>query len=52
MPPIFLFVVDTCIDEHEFDALRDSLITSFSLLPSDALIGLITFGKTVQVIDA
>lgn len=49
MPPVFLFVVDTCMDEEELGALKDSLQMSLSLLPPEALVGLITFGKMVQV---
>lgn len=49
LPPIFLLVVDTCMDEEELGALKDSLQMSLSLLPPTALIGLITFGKMVQV---
>lgn len=49
MPPIFLFVVDTCMDEEELGALKDSLQMSLSLIPANSLIGLITFGKMVQV---
>ncbi|XP_053669943.1 protein transport protein Sec23A isoform X4 [Anopheles nili] len=49
MPPVFLFVVDTCMDEEELTALKDSLQMSLSLLPANALVGLITFGKMVQV---
>lgn len=49
LPPIFLLVVDTCIDDEELSALKDSLQMSLSLLPPNALIGLITFGKMVQV---
>jgi len=49
LPPIFLLVVDTCIDDDELGALKDSLQMSLSLLPPNALIGLITFGKMVQV---
>lgn len=49
LPPIFLLVVDTCLDEEELGALKDSLQMSLSLLPPNALIGLITFGKMVQV---
>jgi protein transport protein SEC23 len=41
--------VDTCIDDEELGALKDSLQMSLSLLPPNALIGLITFGKMVQV---
>lgn len=49
LPPVFLFVVDTCMDEEELGALKDSLQMSLSLLPPNALVGLITFGKMVQV---
>ncbi|XP_058812177.1 protein transport protein Sec23A isoform X2 [Topomyia yanbarensis] len=49
LPPVFLFVVDTCMDEEELTALKDSLQMSLSLLPANALVGLITFGKMVQV---
>lgn len=49
MPPVFLFAVDTCMDEEELTALKDSLQMSLSLLPANALVGLITFGKMVQV---
>ena len=49
MPPIFLLVVDTCVDEDELGALKESLQMSLSLMPPNALVGLITFGKMVQV---
>lgn len=49
LPPIFLLVIDTCLDEEELGALKDSLQMSLSLLPQNALIGIITFGKMVQV---
>ncbi|CAD7093485.1 unnamed protein product [Hermetia illucens] len=49
MPPVFLFLVDTCMDDEELTALKDSLQMSLSLLPQTALVGLITFGKMVQV---
>ena len=42
-------VVDTCVDEDELKALKESLQMSLSLLPPNALIGLITYGKMVQV---
>ena len=48
-PPIYLFVVDTCMDEEELGALKESLQMSLSLLPPNAIVGLITFGKMVQV---
>jgi hypothetical protein len=49
LPPIFLFVVDTCINDEELGALKDCLQMSLSLLPHYALIGLITFGKMIHV---
>ncbi|KAI5808744.1 hypothetical protein DFH27DRAFT_496117 [Peziza echinospora] len=48
-PPIFLFVVDTCQEEDSLKALKDSLIMSLSLLPSTALVGLITYGTMTHV---
>ena len=47
LPPIFLFVVDTCLDEVDLKALKDSLVVSSSLLPSNAMVGLITYGTMV-----
>lgn len=49
MPLIFLYVVDTCLEEEDLQALKESLQMSLSLLPPDALVGLITFGRMVQV---
>jgi protein transport protein SEC23 len=48
-PPIFLFVVDTCQEEDGLKSLQDSIIMALSLLPPDALVGLITFGTMVRV---
>ena len=42
-------VVDTCMEEDELKALKESLQMSLSLLPANALIGLVTFGKMIQV---
>lgn len=47
IPPIFLYVVDTCVDEDELKALRETLVASLSLLPPNALVGLITYGTMV-----
>ncbi|GAA5860081.1 hypothetical protein JCM1840_001872 [Sporobolomyces johnsonii] len=49
IPPIFLFVVDTCLDDDDLKALKDSIIVSLSLLPPHALVGLITYGTMTQV---
>lgn len=48
-PPVFLFVVDTCLDEEELAHLRDALQQIFNLLPEEALVGLVTFGTLVNV---
>lgn len=49
VPPIFMFVVDTCLDEEDLKALRDAIVISLSLLPPYALVGLITFGTMVSI---
>nr|KAG5699739.1 hypothetical protein BaRGS_014155 [Batillaria attramentaria] len=48
-PPIYLIVLDTCMEDDDLQAVKESLQMSLSLLPANALIGLITFGKMVQV---
>ena len=49
-PPVFLFVVDTCVPEaEELYDLRDTLIQTLQLIPDDAYIGLITYGSHVMV---
>lgn len=50
-PPIFLFVVDLCQDMDNLEALKETLVISLSLLPPNALVGLITYGSIVQVHD-
>jgi len=47
-PPIFLYVVDTCMESDELKALCGTLVLSLSLLPPDTCIGLITFGTMVR----
>ena len=49
VPPIFLFVVDTCLEPAELKALLDAIVVSLSLIPPYALVGLITFGTMTQV---
>lgn len=50
-PPIFCFVVDLCQDEDNLNAMKETLVISLSYLPSNALVGLITYGTMVQVYD-
>ena len=48
-PPIFLFLIDTCMDLEELSALKESIQLGLSLLPTNSLVGLVTFGKMVAV---
>lgn len=47
--PVYLFLIDTCMDEDDLQALKESVQMSLSLLPPNALVGLITFGRMIQV---
>jgi len=48
LPPVFLFVVDTCISADELQALKDSLMQTLELLPQNAFVGFIAFGTVVS----
>mmetsp|Transcript_1673 Transcript_1673/g.3733 ORF Transcript_1673/g.3733 Transcript_1673/m.3733 type:complete len:774 (+) Transcript_1673:53-2374(+) len=48
-PPAYVFVVDTCVSEDELDACKSALLQSLTLLPEQALVGLVTYGTHVQV---
>jgi len=43
--------VDTCQEEDSLSALKESLVMSLSLLPENALVGLVTFGTMVWLLD-
>lgn len=43
-PPLFVLVLDTCVIEEEIEQLKDSLLQALALMPSDAMVCLITFG--------
>jgi len=47
--PVFLIVVDTCVEEAELVEVKDSLQQSLNLIPEDALVGLVTYGRHVFV---
>ncbi|EMG47690.1 SEC23 Protein transport protein SEC23 [Candida maltosa Xu316] len=55
LPPVFFYVVDTIFEnddiESAFQQLKESLIISLSLLPEDALVGFISYGKHVKIHD-
>lgn len=55
VPPVFVYVVDTCFEgddiEEAYASLRESLTYSLSLLPSEALVGFLSFGRHVLLHD-
>jgi protein transport protein SEC23 len=48
-PPIFIFLIDTTVEEEELNELKDSIQQVLTTLPQDCLIGIITFGAMVNV---
>jgi len=48
-PPVFLFLLDTCVIAEELDLLKSALRQALGLLPDNALVGFVTFGTQVQV---
>lgn len=49
MTPVFLFIVDVCIDSDELEALKQQLVRSLEWLPSDARVGFMTFGHGITL---
>lgn len=50
-PPVYLFVVDTCVSEDELSACKLSILQAISTLPEYIHVGLITFGTHVHVYE-
>lgn len=48
-PPVFFFVIDTCLEESDLETLKETLVVSLNMLPPKALVGVITYGTMVQV---
>ncbi|XP_059445109.1 protein transport protein SEC23 E-like [Corylus avellana] len=49
LPPVFLFVLDTCMIEEEMGFVKSALKRAIGLLPENALVGFVSFGTQVQV---
>lgn len=47
--PTFIFTIDTAIEQDELNALKRNLVQSISTMPPETTVGLITFGKNVEV---
>ncbi|KAI3880150.1 hypothetical protein MKX03_008185 [Papaver bracteatum] len=50
-PPVFLFVLDTCLIETELELAKLALRREIALLPQHAVVGFISFGAQVKVHD-
>ena len=50
-PPSFFFVVDTCMNDKEFSALKSEILQAIDGLPSNSLVGLITYGPLVNLYE-
>ena len=48
-PPIFMFVVDTCLHERELQHLQTALLQCISNIPQNALVGFISFGNLTYI---
>ncbi|KAH0792303.1 Sec23/Sec24 trunk domain containing protein [Histomonas meleagridis] len=48
-PPIFIFVVDTCVLASQLPHLKTLLLQSISLLPPTSLVGFISYGNLVYI---
>ncbi|GAB2295665.1 Protein transport protein S23 E [Dionaea muscipula] len=48
-PPVYVFVLDTCIIEEEMGFVKSALKRAIGLLPDNALVGFVSFGTQVHV---
>ncbi|CAO2823987.1 unnamed protein product [Amaranthus hypochondriacus] len=49
LPPVYLFVLDTCMIEEELGFVKSALRRAIVSLPDNALVGFISFGTQVHV---
>ncbi len=50
-PPVYLFVIDTCLGEDELSACKTAVMQAISTLPEYVHVGLITYGRHVHVYE-
>lgn len=48
-PPVFVFLLDTCLIEEELGYAKSALRQAIGLLPDNAMVGFVSFGTQVQV---
>ncbi|XP_044499602.1 protein transport protein SEC23-like [Mangifera indica] len=49
LSPVFVFVLDTCMIEEEFDFVKSALKQAIGLLPDNAMVGFVSFGTQAHV---
>jgi protein transport protein SEC23 len=49
--PVFFFLIDTSVEEDELNELKESIQLTINSLPENCKVGIITFGKIVNVIE-
>lgn len=50
-PPVFLLVLDAALIDEELEQAKDSLQQSLAMMPQNALVGFLTFGRMVHVYE-
>ena len=50
-PPIFIFLIDTAVEEDELNQLKESIQDVIQNLPQECQIGIITYGRMCNVIE-
>lgn len=50
-PQIYLIIIDTSCDTENLESLKQTVIASLNILPENALIGFMTFGKHVHLYE-
>ncbi|KAE8730829.1 peptidyl-prolyl cis-trans isomerase FKBP65-like [Hibiscus syriacus] len=49
LPPVFVFVLDTCMIEEEFGFVKLAMKQALGLLPEHALVGFVSYGTQAHV---
>ena len=49
--PVFIFIIDTAIEESELNELKETIQTTFSMIPPDCEIGIITSGTMCNLLE-
>ena len=50
-PPVFMFIIDTAIEESELQELKETIQNVLSSIPSESKIGIVLFGKMCSLVE-